>query len=359
MKPRLPPQAAPKAPRMYSSYGWLAAASLLAAFPLFVGLSRTGQLSGMRGLGREGMQSGESGAHYRGAAGEWISLQPAPEPSPPVRGGAPAQGGSAPVDQPVALPAKPAALPEPPAMCDLAWRPGLAAFAPRGAAQLAAWLSAELGSPGLARLERFFEKLHRGERVTVYFLGDSVTRGSGAGHHCATCSGRPTDLHPWLNASSGPAGEGCTGFNASATRGGDTYAHCARVGSNRLHECRGSGPDASEAHTSPNSTAAELGEAALWCYPRNSWRCLVVHWLQHAWPGQVKVVISSKPLLFMAACFGRALGGTDLILHEQAVNGGGRMLCLQERILHAALARPDLAVGCCHYCPLFIVVVID
>jgi hypothetical protein len=73
------------------------------------------------------------------------------------------------------------------------------------------------------------------------------------------------------------------------------------------------------------------------CFPRNSWRCLVIHWLQQAFPGQVKMRTSAKPLLFMASCFAGALSHVDLVVHEYAVNGGGRMLCLQERVLRAAL----------------------
>lgn len=238
---------------------------------------------------------------------------------------------------------------EPPTWCDLHWRPGLTAHVPVRGEQPSAWLSAHQGSRSLLRLERVFDKLLRGERVTVYFLGDSVTRGSGAAPECYSCETTPAPAlaHPWMLPAETVA-RGCEGYNGRLERGGDVYAHCGTRERARLHahDCpaRPVGLDASEPGTTAESSAAELSVAARQCYPRNSWRCLVVQWFEHAFPGQVRTVISSKPLLFMAACFGRALGGVDLLLHEQAVNGGGRMLCLQERIMHAALARRSLAV---------------
>lgn len=66
-----------------------------------------------------------------------------------------------------------------------------------------------------------------------------------------------------------------------------------------------------------------------------------MHWLETNFPGQVQMRMSARPLLFMASCFARSLDGVDLIVHEYAVNGGGRMLCLQERILRAAYYRSE------------------
>lgn len=253
-------------------------------------------------------------------------------------------------------------IPDMPSSCDLDYRPGLTSKVPRGA-ELDAWLFANASTAGsLDRLEHFFGKLLRGQRVTVYFLGDSVTRGSGAGNSCRACAPRARArspdadgeqnpeladkatnfkaesegaLHPWLRGSTPSAS--CAGFDAEASRGGDSYAFCVR------RECRGD-QGTIESMANSSSSPSELTQVARWCFPRNSWRCLVVHWFEHAWPGQVHFVRSSKPLLFMASCFGRALRDIDLILHEQAVNGGGKMLCLQERILHAALSREHIAL---------------
>ncbi|KAG8461975.1 hypothetical protein KFE25_013994 [Diacronema lutheri] len=329
---------------------WLLAACALALFPILGGLSQSGafflplragtqlrsegQLPGVPALA-DGAVFAARAAHAHSAAAPRSKLSGA------------AGGTDAPAAaslQPPPLRAPPTARPELPTDCDLAWRPGLAAHVPRGD-EMRAWLSAEPGSAPLARLEGVLEKLLRGEEVTVYFLGDSVTRGSGAHHGCLTCNASaPPTLHPWLNASSarGPQASGgaCASFDAAASRGGNPHTACVPpVRRERASACRvRTGARASNT-SSAAARSAELTAGAAQCYPRNSWRCLLVQWLEHAFPGQVRVHISSKPLLFMAACFGRALGGVDLILHEQAVNGGGRMLCLQERILHAALAR--------------------
>jgi len=197
--------------------------------------------------------------------------------------------------------------------CALQWRP---ARVPRIVpSAFTAWLGAE--GAQRARLDRFFAKLLRGEKVTLYFLGESVTRGSGATHECDTCTGadgtKPPDtsVHRWVNRTlvGGSAPPSCALDEAR-----DPYKRCSRVAGHDF--C-------------PNNTQV--------CFPRNSWRCLMVHWLERAFPGQVEFRISAKPLLFMASCFARSLANIDLIVHEYAVNGGGRMLCLQERILRAAL----------------------
>lgn len=194
------------------------------------------------------------------------------------------------------------------ARCALQWRPALL---PRIApSNRTAWLGAS--GAERQRLDRFFAKLLRGEKVTLYFIGESVTRGSGADHACATCEQRAErSVHDWVNRSLvGSYPPSCVVDAAS-----DPYKLCSRGGSEG-----GSCPQ--------NSTV---------CFPRNSWRCLMVHWLQRAFPGQVDFRISAKPLLFMASCFARSLERVDLVVHEYAVNGGGRMLCLQERIIRAAL----------------------
>jgi hypothetical protein len=170
-------------------------------------------------------------------------------------------------------------LPPMPTRCQLAWRPGLAARLPRGA-ELGAWANATVGTPPLGRLERFFAKLQRGEVVTVYFLGDSVTRGSGANHECHGdgCDAPPDPpeaLHPWLRAPSrAPAGGGaaCGGANGSAPRGGDPYAHCTRAANKRSPQCLSPTSHAAP----PASSAAGRSLAAFRCYPRNSWKCLTV-----------------------------------------------------------------------------------
>lgn len=197
--------------------------------------------------------------------------------------------------------------------CALEYRPGNVPRARHGA--WSAWMGAR--GPSRARLDRFFAKLIRGEKVQLYFLGESVTRGSGASHECNRCTdaqGNPPpfrSVHNWVNRSlvGGPIPSECV-----PTHSKDPYMSCSRI------DGVGSCPD--------NTTV---------CFPRNSWRCLMVHWLQHAFPGQVEFRISAKPMLFMASCFARSLTNIDLVIHEYAVNGGGRMLCLQERILRAAL----------------------
>lgn len=197
------------------------------------------------------------------------------------------------------------------AQCALQWRPALV---PRVApSNRTAWL----GASGVQRqrLDRFFAKLLRGEKVTLYFLGESVTRGSGADHRCMTCrneQGRlPTEesVHNWVNRSIvGSYPDSCAVDDAV-----DPYKRCSRMSGDSCPT---------------NSTV---------CFPRNAWRCYMVHWLENAFPGQIEFRISAKPLLFMASCFARSLASIDLVVHEYAVNGGGRMLCLQERILRAAL----------------------
>jgi hypothetical protein len=200
------------------------------------------------------------------------------------------------------------------ARCALQWRPGLV---PRIApSNRTAWL----GSQGAQRqrLDRFFAKLLRGERVTVYFLGESVTRGSGADHTCVTCRDEegheppPRSVHTWVNRSliGGTHPPSCELGSARE----DPYRQCSRV-----------------------EGAADCPLNTTVCFPRNAWRCYMVHWLERAFPGQIDFRISAKPLLFMASCFARSLAKVDLVVHEYAVNGGGRMLCLQERIIRAAL----------------------
>jgi len=199
------------------------------------------------------------------------------------------------------------------AQCALQWRPALV---PRIApSNRTAWLGAS--GAQRQRLDRFFAKLLRGEKVVLYFIGESVTRGSGATHTCITCRGAdgaiPKDesVHDWVNRSR----VGTYPPSCAVADGADPYKRCSRVD--------GSGD------TCPSNSSV--------CFPRNAWRCYMVHWLEAAFPGQVEFRISAKPLLFMASCFARSLAHVDIVVHEYAVNGGGRMLCLQERIIRAAL----------------------
>lgn len=211
-----------------------------------------------------------------------------------------------------------------PGPCDLAYRPGLASYVRDfGAMVSPAWVNVG-GSLQTRRLELFLDKLARGDHVVVYFMGDSVTRGSGATHTCWTrrCQGDEPKLHPWLAERPVPR-PGCGHHQAAS----DPHEPCTV-----------------RPYDPACANSSDLAGTHLHCHPRNCWRCLVTAWFERVFPGQVKTVVASKPLLFMAACFSRALENVDLLLHEQAVNAGGKMSCLQERILHTALLRPALGV---------------
>jgi len=237
--------------------------------------------------------------------------------------------------------------------CALRWRPGITPrLTPPLNASESAWERAE--GAGRRRLDAFFAKLLRGESVTVYFLGESVTRGTGASHACLTCAdARPpapgAQRHDWVNQSlldRGLAGRqyaslpgerppSCPAERAQA----DPYQSCSNsLGGGGAAPSTPGGAELADSLKSPGGGCLAEGRV---CFPRNSWRCLVLHWLQHAFPGQVTMRTSAKPLLFMASCFAASLAEVDLVVHEYAVNGGGRMLCLQERVLRAALQGPE------------------
>lgn len=202
--------------------------------------------------------------------------------------------------------------------CALAYRPGIVPrLRPPLNASESAWERATGASR--ARLDAFFAKLLRGETVTVYFLGESITRGTGANHGCLTCAdARPLpDLrHEWIRPERVAAG-------GSGGQYAGTAAGCARM------------PERNDPYK-PCLASRSAGCDQV-CFPRNSWRCLTISWLLAVFPGQVRMRTSAKPLIFMASCFAAALTDVDLVVHEYAVNGGGRMLCLQERVLRAAL----------------------
>ena len=250
--------------------------------------------------------------------------------------------------------------------CALRWRPGITPrLRPPPNATESAWARAD-GAPR-ARLDAFFAKLLRGESVTVYFLGESVTRGTGATHSCLTCTdrvatanaARAAQRHDWINQSlvdGGTAGAQYAAVRsraappAAAAAAAAAGARCPTVelpAADPYQSCTGGAPRGEAPPTTFFSQSSAAGaqlacaSRSRTCFPRNSWRCLLIHWLQHAFPGQATMRTSAKPLLFMAACFGASLGGVDLVVHEYAVNGGGRMLCLQERVLRAALAGPE------------------
>lgn len=281
----------------------------------------------------------------------------APEPEP-VRAPAPAPASAAPLRATKVG-----------SECALRWRPGITPrLRPPANLSASAWTDAGPG-PGLDRLVAFFAKLLRGESVTVYFLGESVTRGTGASHACLTCADAPPragQRHDWINqtlvdagsagaqyaragnrdigaGSGGDAEEGAC--PAAELQGADPYQSCTGAASGLAVSAAANAPTvrrrlaSSAASTSAGARASRrrlapisaCERAARVCFPRNSWRCLLLHFLAHAFPGQVRMRTSAKPLLFMASCFGGTLAGVDLVVHEYAVNGGGRMLCLQVR----------------------------